>query len=159
MTGRSTSPVAIADHPQDPVNALLSCGYSLLAKDITVTAMATGLDPYVGFYHVPRYGRPALALDLMEEFRPIIVDSVVLSLINNRMLTSRHFIRRGPSVALTAEGRKRFIQAYEGRLDSLVTHPLFGYRLSYRRVLEVQSRLLGRHLLGELGAYPTFRTR
>jgi CRISPR-associated protein Cas1 len=141
------------------VNALLSYAYSLLAKDITVTIVAVGLDPYVGFYHRPRYGRPALALDLMEEFRPIVADSVVLSVINNGMLTAADFLRRGPAVALESQARRRFIEAYEKRLDTLVTHPLFGYRISYRRVLEVQARLLARHLTKELPAYPPFRTR
>ena len=145
--------------PTDPVNALLSYAYSLLAKDITVTIVAVGLDPYVGFYHRPRYGRPALALDLMEEFRPIVADSVVLSVINNGMLTAADFLRRGPAVALESQARRRFIEAYEKRLDTLVTHPLFGYRISYRRVLEVQARLLARHLTKELPAYPPFRTR
>jgi CRISPR-associated protein Cas1 len=145
--------------PTDPVNALLSYAYSLLAKDLTVTSAAVGLDPYVGFYHRPRYGRPALALDLMEEFRPIVADSVVLSVINNGMLTEADFLHRGPAVALQPQARRRFLAAYEKRLDALVTHPLFGYRISYRRVLEVQARLLARHLTKELPAYPPFRTR
>jgi len=145
--------------PTDPVNALLSYAYSLLAKDITVTIAAVGLDPYVGFYHRPRYGRPALALDLMEEFRPIVADSVVLSVINNGMFTGSDFLQRGPAVALEPQARRRFIEAYEKRLDTLVTHPVFGYRISYRRVLEVQARLLARHLTKELPAYPPFRTR
>lgn len=145
--------------PVDAVNALLSYAYSMLAKDLTVAAMAVGFDPFLGFYHQPRYGRPALALDLMEEFRPIIADSVVLAVINNGMLSSSDFIRRGQAVALTPAGRKKFIQAYERRLDSLITHPVFGYRISYRRVLEVQARLLGRVLSGEFKEYPAFRTR
>jgi len=145
--------------PTDPVNALLSYAYSLLAKDVTVTVAAVGLDPYVGFYHRPRYGRPALALDLMEEFRPIVADSVVLAVVNNGMLTAADFLRRGPAVALKPQARRRFIEAYEKRLDTLVTHPVFGYRISYRRVLEVQVRLLARHLAQELPAYPPFRTR
>jgi len=145
--------------PLDPVNALLSYAYSLLAKDLAVTAAAVGLDPFVGFYHRPRYGRPALALDLMEEFRPIVADSVVLSLINNGALGGGDFVRRGPAVALTQPGRRRFIAGYEQRLDTLVTHPLFGYRVSYRRIFEVQTRLLARHLTGELAAYPGFTTR
>lgn len=143
----------------DPVNALLSYAYSLLAKDFTVTAMAVGFDPYVGFYHRPRYGRPALALDLMEEFRPIVADSVVITLINNAVLDQTHFIRRGKAVSLTPEGRRKFLSAYEQRLDSLVTHPVFKYRISYRRIFEVQTRLLARCLAGELKQYPAFRTR
>ena len=145
--------------PRDPVNALLSLGYSLLAKDLTVICAGVGLDPYLGFYHQPRYGRAALALDLMEPFRPLIVDSAVLSAINNRIVDPSDFILAGHSVALTANGRKGFIRAYEQRMDQLVTHPLFGYRVSYRRVLEIQTRLLARLLMGEIRCYPGFVTR
>jgi len=145
--------------PRDPVNALLSLGYSLLAKDLTITAASVGLDPYLGFYHQPRFGRPSLALDLMEPFRPLIVDSAILSAINQRMVTEQHFIAAGDSVALTPEGRKGFFGAYEQRMDQLVTHPLFGYRVSYRRVLEIQTRLLARVLMGEIIEYPVFVTR
>ena len=145
--------------PRDPVNALLSLGYSLLAKDLTIAAAATGLDPYIGFYHQPRFGRPALALDLMEPFRPLVVDSAVLSVINQRMVTESDFLAAGEAVALTPTGRKAFFRAYEQRMDQLVTHPLFDYRVSYRRLLEIQVRLLARVLLGEIREYPTFVTR
>lgn len=145
--------------PKDPVNALLSFGYSLLVKDIAVAARAVGFDPFLGFYHQPRYGRPALALDLMEEFRPIIADSVVLSLINTSAVTGADFVRSSLGVAMKPEARKRFMRAYERRLEEEVTHPVFGYRISYRRVLEVQCRLLARHLLGEIDTFPEFRTR
>lgn len=145
--------------PKDPVNAVLSYLYAILIKSVTVTVLTVGFDPYLGFYHQPKYGKPALALDLVEEFRPIIADSVCISLINNGELTGKDFIQRIGEVALTSDGRKKVIAAYERRMDTLVTHPLFGYAISYRRILEVQARLLGRHLLGELPAYPTFRTR
>jgi CRISPR-associated protein Cas1 len=145
--------------PRDPVNALLSFGYAMLAKDVAVALIAVGFDPYLGFFHQPRYGRPALALDLMEEFRPLIVDSIVLSLINTGTLKSGDFVRRGGAVALTPTGRAAFLRAYERRMDELVSHPVFGYRISYRRVLEVQIRLLARHLSGELAEYPPFATR
>jgi CRISPR-associated protein Cas1 len=145
--------------PRDPVNALLSLGYSLLAKDLTVACHAVGFDPFVGFYHQPRFGRPALALDLMEPFRPLIVDSAVLTAINTGMVTRADFVRVGGSVALTAGGRKGFFRAYELRMDTLVTHPLFDYRVSYRRMLEIQSRLLARVIEGEIGEYPVFTTR
>ena len=145
--------------PRDPVNAVLSFLYAMLIKQATVTALTVGFDPYLGFYHQPRYGRPALALDLVEEFRPLIADSVCLTLINNGELGPEHFITRGAATALTQNGRRRVIEAYERRMDTLVTHPLFGYPVSYRRVLEMQARLLSRHLLGELPAYPIFRTR
>ena len=145
--------------PKDPVNALLSLGYSLLSKDLTVACASIGFDPMMGFYHQPRYGRPALALDLMEPFRPLIVESAVLSAINTRMVTLRDFVRAGRAVALTPGGRRSFFQAYEARMDTLVTHPIFGYRVSYRRLLEVQARLLARVISGELSEYVAFVTR
>jgi CRISPR-associated protein Cas1 len=145
--------------PRDPVNALLSLGYSILAKDFTVACYAVGFDPMMGFYHQPRFGRPALALDLMEPFRPLIVESAVLQTINSRMVTTRDFIAAGRAVALRPEGRRAFYQAYEARMDTLVTHPLFEYRLSYRRMLEVQARLLAKYLEGSIPEYPVFVTR
>jgi len=145
--------------PRDPINALLSLAYSLLVRDLTVICYAVGFDPFIGFYHQPRFGRPALALDLMEGFRPLIADSAVLTAVNTRMVTTEDFIRVGPAVALTPRGRKGFLQAYEQRMDTLVTHPIFGYRVNYRRVLEIQTRLLARVVSGELGRYPGFETR
>lgn len=145
--------------PRDPVNALLSFAYSLLARDCTVAACAVGFDPYVGFYHQPRFGRPALALDLMEEFRPLIADSCVLTAINNRMLGPVDFVRAGDSVNLTVSGRKRFLFAYEKRMSDTVTHPVFDYKVSYRRAIELQFRLLARTLTGEIERYVPFMTR
>ena len=113
----------------------------------------------LGFYHQPRYGRPSLSLDLMEPFRPLIADSVVLTLVNNGEVTESSFLRRAGGVAMTDAGRKAVIAAFERRMDTLVTHPIFGYRVSYRRILEVQARLLGRTLLGEIDRYPNFCTR
>jgi CRISP-associated protein Cas1 len=145
--------------PRDAVNALLSFAYSLLAKDCTIACYAVGFDPMMGFYHQPRFGRPSLALDLMEPFRPLVGDSVALSAINNRMVQSRDFVSAGPSVSLTTAGRKGLLHAYELRMDSLVTHPIFDYRVSYRRLLEIQARLLARFLDNEIGTYPVFVTR
>jgi CRISPR-associated protein Cas1 len=145
--------------PRDAVNAMLSLAYSMLAKDLTIVAHSVGFDPYLGFYHQPRFGRPALALDLMESFRPLIADSAVLSAINNRMVTTDDFIQVGPAVALTGNGRKAFFRAYEQRMDTLTTHPLFDYRVSYRRILEIQTRLLARYLTGEIKEFPIFVTR
>lgn len=145
--------------PRDPVNALLSLAYSVLAKDLAIVCHAVGFDPFLGFYHQPRFGRAPLPLDLMEPFRPLVADSAVLSAINTRMITPRDFIRVGPAVALRPEGRKAFFRAYEQRMDTLVTHPLFGYRLNYRRMLEVQTRLLARLVTGEIPKYPVFVTR
>jgi CRISPR-associated protein Cas1 len=145
--------------PKDPVNALLSFAYSLLAKDIAVAVRLVGLDPFLGYYHQPRFGRPALALDLMEEFRPIIGDSVVISVVNKALITAKDFDRSSFGVALKPDARKRFLQAYEKRMQEEITHPVFKYKISYRRVLGVQVRLFARYLLGELNNYPEFRTR
>lgn len=145
--------------PRDAVNALLSLGYSMLARDCTVAAHAVGFDPYVGFYHQPRFGRPALALDLMEEFRPLIADSVALTLINTRVISPTDFVRAGDAVNLSAEGRKRFFSAYEQRLNATIVHPVFDYQVSYRRALELQARLLAKALTGEIEQYVPFTTR
>lgn len=145
--------------PTDPVNAMLSYAYSLLTRTCNVALSAVGFDPYRGFYHQPRYGRPALSLDLMEPFRPLIADSTVIQVINNGEIRPTDFLSAAGSVNLTEDGRKRFIAAYERRLSHEVTHPLFGYKVSYRRLIEIQGRLLGRFLLGELDQYPNFTTR
>ena len=145
--------------PRDPVNALLSFLYALLTKDWTRALLVAGLEPLLGYYHQPRFGRPALALDLMEEFRPLVADSAVLQILNTGVVTPDDFARTGGAAALLPPARKRVIYAYERRMDQLVTHPVFGYRISYRRILEVQARLFGRFLLGEIDEYPEFRTR
>lgn len=145
--------------PRDPVNALLSLAYALLVKELTVTCLSIGFDPFMGYYHRPRFGRPALALDLMEPFRSLIAESTVLTAVNGGMVTPGDFISTGPAVTLTSKGRRALIQAYEQRMDSLVTHPAFGYRVSYRRVLEIQARLFGRLVTGEIAAVPRFETR
>lgn len=145
--------------PKDPVNCLLSYVYGLLVKDLTAVAHTVGFDPYLGMYHRPRFGRPALALDLAEEFRPLIADSVVVGAINNGEVSAADFIVRAGGVALTAEGRRAIIAAYERRLDTEITHPTFGYKATYRRVLEVQARLLGAYLLREVPEYRSMTTR
>ena len=145
--------------PKDPVNAVLSFLYSMLIRQAMVSAMMVGFDPYMGFYHQPKYGRPALALDLAEEFRPLIADSATLTLFNNAELKEKDFIHRSGAVSLTQDGRRTVIRAFERRMDMLITHPLFKYSISYRRIMEVQARLLGRYLLGELKKYPAFTTR
>ena len=145
--------------PTDPVNALLSFAYSLLVRSWTVTLAAVGFDAFRGLYHQPRYGRPALALDLMEPFRPLVADSVVIQAVNNGEIRPTDFKSAAGSVNLRAEGRRRFITTFERRLGHEVVHPLFGYRVSYRRLMEMQARLFGRFLLGELPEYPNFLTR
>lgn len=145
--------------PKDPVNAVLSFVYSLLVKELTVTLQAVGFDPMLGVYHRPRYGRPSLALDMAEEFRPIIGDSVTLTVFNNGEVGPSSFLARAGAVTMTESARKAVIAAFERRMSSEVTHPLFGYTLTYRRVLEVQCRLLARVVLAELDTYPNFCTR
>jgi CRISPR-associated protein Cas1 len=138
---------------------MLSLAYSLLAKDCTLAALAVGFDPYIGFFHQPRFGRPALGLDLMEEFRPLVAESTVLSCINNRVITEKDFVHAGDAVNLSAAGRKRFFQTYEQRMSSLITHPSFDYKVSYRRALELQARLLAKTVTGEIAGYIPLLTR
>ncbi|WP_428265543.1 CRISPR-associated endonuclease Cas4g/Cas1g [Haliangium sp.] len=145
--------------PRDPVNALLSFSYALLTSEWTAALSVIGFDPYLGFYHQPRYGRPSLSLDLMEEFRPIIADSVVINAVNNGVVGAGDFVLTATAAALTPAGKRRFIQTFERRMDELVTHPVFGYRISYRRVLDVQARLLGRYLMGEIDEFPEMVVR
>jgi len=145
--------------PKDPVNAVLSYLYGILVKDLFVTLLAVGFDPYLGFYHRPRYGRPALALDMMEEFRPLIADSVAINLFNNEELSKKDFIETRAGVSLTSNGKKAVVAGYERRMETEIVHPIFGYKVSYRRVLEVQARLLARAISGEIREYPPFCTR
>ena len=145
--------------PRDPVNCLLSYGYSLLVKDFTIAAALVGFDPYLGFYHQPRYGRPSLALDMMEEFRPLIVDSIVIICINNEIIKKDDFIVRNLGVSIKNNAKKKFIQAYSRRMETLITHPVFKYKISYRQVIEVQLRLLSRFIMDEIQEYPVFMTR
>lgn len=153
ITGRNRRP------PSDPINAMLSFGYSMLAKEALAAVIAVGFEPGLGMYHRVRPGRPSLALDLMEEFRPLIVDSTILSLINAKEMRASHFDRRGKAVVLTQDGRRRFIAAIERRLRSTITHPTFGYEVTYRRALNVQARLLARTIAGDISEYPAFTTR
>ena len=145
--------------PKDPVNAMLSFGYAMLAKECTIALLAEGLDPWWGLYHKPRHGRPALALDLMEEFRPLIVDSAVITAVNTGMVSARSFLQSRAGCLLNDNGRKAFIRAYEARLDQLVTHPVFDYRCSWRSIVRLQARLLSRWITGELPEYKGMTTR
>lgn len=153
MKGRNRRP------PKDPTNAMLSLGYALLVKDCTRALMNSGLDPYLGMFHTQHHGRPSLALDLMEPFRSLIVDSVVLQVIRRAEVSASDFIWSGQGVALKDKARKTFIAAYERRMGDDIQHPLFKYSISYRRVLAVQARLLARFLTDEIAEFPEFRTR
>ena len=145
--------------PKDPINAVISFLYSMLTRNALITVTRVGLDPYLGFLHMPKYGKPALALDMIEEFRPIVADSTCITLINNGEISSSDFVKTDFGVNLTNKGRSTVISAYERRMDSVVTHPLLGYTASYKRIMETQTRLLARHILGEIPTYPAFRTR
>ncbi len=145
--------------PRDPVNALISMGYSMLAKELAGVCHAVGLDPFLGFMHQPRYGRPALALDLMEEFRPLVADSVAISLVNRGEIGPEDFIRGANGTFMNERGRKAFWEAWFRRLDTEVSHPEFNYKMAYRRMLEVQGRQLWRFVRGEASAYHGFTTR
>ena len=145
--------------PRDPVNALLSYGYTILLNQVTSAICTVGLDPYVGYLHSSQYGKPALALDLMEEFRPLIVDSVVLSLFNNKAIQGKHFMEEFGAYRLSDSGRRIFLTKLEARFDESITHPVFEYKATYRRCLELQARLLAKRVMGEIPAYPAFTVR
>lgn len=145
--------------PRDEVNALLSMAYSMLAKELTGVAYAVGLDPYLGFFHSPRYGRPALALDMMEEFRPLIADSVVLTMVNRREVGPEDFVATTKGTLLKDSGRRQFWRAWARRMDTEITHPTFGYKMSYRRMLYVQMRQFWRFCRGDIASYHGFTTR
>jgi CRISP-associated protein Cas1 len=142
--------------PTDPVNALLSLGYALLRHDIQSAVNLVGFDPYLGYLHVQRYGRPSLALDLMEEFRPLVVDSVVLSGLNRRVLTVNHFATEplSSAVSLAGEGLRCFLRLYEQKKQSKFKHPVLGTQCTYQEVFEIQARLLAKYLMGEIEQYP-----
>ena len=141
------------------MNALLSFSYAILVRVFTSALLTVGLDPWNGFYHTIRPGRPALSLDMMEPYRPTIADSVVITAINNREITVDDFIFNGPACALKTKGRKAFLATFERRMEQEVTHPVFGYQVSMRRLIEVQMRLLARHLEGEIRQYPHYLPR
>lgn len=145
--------------PTDPVNAMLSFAYALLLRDAVIGCLAAGLDPQVGFLHRPRFGRPSLALDLAEEFRPLVADSAVIMAVNNGEIRSRDMVRRGAAVGLTDDGRRRMIAAYERRVSVSLRHPLFGYDVSYRRAIELQARQLAAVIEGQLERYRPLTTR
>ncbi|GAB4315506.1 MAG: CRISPR-associated endonuclease Cas1 [Candidatus Sumerlaeia bacterium] len=151
--GRSRRP------PRDPINALLSLGYALLARDMEIAVRAVGLEPMAGFFHAPENGRPALALDLMEPFRPLLADSVALRLINTGAVKAGDFWRLPGQTSLKPAARKRFFSAWEQRMNETVRHPRFRYSISYRRILELEARLFARYLEGELPDYIPLTTR
>ena len=153
MMGRNRRP------PKDEINAMLSYGYSLLLRDFISAIIENGMDYLYGFYHVIVPGRPAFALDMMEPYRPIIVDSLVLRLINEGIIQKSNFRKTEAGVFMNPEGKRKVIYMYEKRLDEMITHPSFGYRLSYRRMIHLEVKLLGKHILGEIDNYIPLMTR
>lgn len=142
--------------PPDPANALLSFTYTLLMKDVEAKIQVVGLDPYLGFFHALGYNRPALALDVMEEFRPTIADSVVLNLVREGHITLHDFERTNLSdlpVRMKREALEAVVAAYEHRLADQVSHPLAGGRTDYRRAIELQVRQMSHVIKGEADEY------
>ena len=142
--------------PKDPANALLSLAYTLLTNALFTACEVAGLDPYDGFFHADKYGRPALALDLVEEFRPIVADSVVLTVVNNRMLDEKDFeAGEDGGVYLSRRGLRIFVAQFGRRLNTTVYHPDAGRALSYQKVFEIQARRLRKCIeSGEPGYQP-----
>lgn len=140
FTGRNRRP------PTDPINSLLSFAYGLLRIQVTAAIQIAGLDPYIGYLHEVTRGQPALVLDLMEEFRPLVADNVVLSVINNREIQQEDFNESLGAYRLSDKARKTFLEAFERKMTDHFTHPMFEYRCSYRRAIQLQARLLARHL-------------
>jgi CRISPR-associated protein Cas1 len=145
--------------PTDPVNALLSYAYSLLQHQVNAAVNIVGFDPYVGFLHSSQYGKPALSLDLMEEFRPVVADSVVQTVINNSILTPGDFEDEIGAVRMKDAARRTFLGKFEERLNAEITHPVFGAKVTYRRCLEMQARLVAKTLMGEIPHYMPFGVR
>lgn len=145
--------------PPDPINSIISFGYSMLTNECVAALRLASLEPTIGSLHATRPGRPALALDLMEPFRPLIADSVAISAINRGELTEGHFLNTASGCAMTDAGRKAFFSAYGRRMDTEVTHPVFEYRLSYRRMLMLHARLIAAWLLEEVPTLAFLTTR
>ena len=143
--------------PLDNVNAMLSFGYSLLAGMCGAALEAVGSDPYVGFFHTDRPGRMSLALDIMEEFRSVMVDRFVLTLINKKIVKEKYFIKKeNGAVIMTDEGRKIFLSSWQSRKQETIKHPFLDEKIEWGMVPYMQSMLLARYLRGDLDEYPPF---
>lgn len=153
MDGRNRRP------PRDPVNAMLSFGYAILTRECAEVLRRVGFDPMRGFLHGMGWGRPALALDLVEEFRVLVVDSTVLRVVAEKRVTADDFHKELQGVTLKPAGRRAFLQALDQRREEEITHPVFGYRVTYRRAIELQARVLARVLEGETERYVALTTR
>jgi CRISPR-associated protein Cas1 len=145
--------------PRDPVNVLLSLAYTLLLNSVLAGVEVVGLDPYMGFYHAEKYGRPALALDIMEEFRPIVADALVVMLLTKRVISADDFGEEFGQIRLSYGGQRRFLREWADKLNDEIVHPYFDYAATYARCIELQARILAKVITGELPEYLPFRTR
>lgn len=145
--------------PGDPINAMLSFGYVMLTRTAAAAARIVGFDTHVGYLHVDRYGRESLALDLVEEFRPIVVDTLVATLVHKRVMSPDDFVMKPTECRMADTGRKRYIEHFERKLASEITHPVLQQRVTLRRAVELQARLLGKYLMGEVDGYVSFSKR
>ncbi len=145
--------------PPDPINAVLSWGYTMLVHECISALRLAGLEPMIGAFHKPRPGKPALALDLMEPFRPLIADSIAISTFNRGELTEGHFLQTAAGCSLTDAGRGAFFGAWGRRMDTEVTHPVFEYRLSYRRMMMLHARMISAWLVGDIATLSFLTTR
>lgn len=148
FTGRNRRP------PRDPVNALLSFAYSLLQVQVMAAVHVVGLDPYIGYLHEVHHGQPALVLDLMEEFRPLVGDRLALSLLNRKELKPEDFTTELEACRLSDDARKVFLKGFEGKMNEEFVHPVFQYKCTYRRAIELQARLFARHLQEDIPYKP-----
>lgn len=145
--------------PPDPINSCLSLAYSMLTHECVAALRLARLEPSIGGFHVSRPGRPAFALDLMEPFRPLIADSVAITCFNRGELTEGHFLRTASGCSLTDAGRRSFFNALGRRMDTEVTHPVFEYRLSYRRMIVLHARMIAAWLTGDIPSLAFLTTR
>ncbi len=159
LKGEWSFPGRVKRPPTDPINALLSFGYTLLTNQVVSLVHAVGLDPGLGVLHQPGFGKPALALDLVECFRPIIVDSIVVTMINTGQIGGEDFEAELGAYRLKDKPRRTFLEKFEARMSEVVQHPLFGYRVNYRRCVELQARIFAKHAQGEVERYIPFTVR
>jgi CRISPR-associated protein Cas1 len=145
--------------PPDPINSCLSMAYTMLTYECVAALRLASLEPSVGAFHASRPGRPALALDLMEPFRPLIADSVTIAAFNRGELAEGHFTRTAAGCLFSDTGRRAFFDAYGRRMETEITHSVFGYRLSYRRMLVLHARMIAAWLLGEVPSLAFLTTR
>jgi CRISPR-associated protein Cas1 len=145
--------------PPDPINSCLSLAYTMLTHECVAALRLARLEPSIGGFHVSRPGRPALALDLMEPFRPLIADSIAITCFNRGELTEGHFLRTASGCSLTDAGRRSFFNALGRRMNTEVTHPVFDYRLSYRRMIVLHARMMAAWIIGDIPSLAFLTTR